>query len=64
MDRDAITRYLAALDDEQFAELASEARADPDPAKQVRAAEAAGDWNRSFALKAAQLRDLLRPPKD
>jgi hypothetical protein len=64
VDRQSIAAYLANLSDEQFAELASEARADPDPVKKVRAAETAGDWHESFRLKTAQLRQLLNPPKD
>lgn len=74
MDKHALTTYLAALDDTEFAELVAEARgaghrqdikslierelqkpASLDDA--ARKAEAAGDWERSIAIKTRKMYD-------
>lgn len=64
MDRTNIRAYLAGLSEEEFAALAAEARAEPTPAEQLRAAEQAGDWPTAFRLKADLLAQLMTPKKD
>lgn len=64
MDRHALTTYLAALDDTEFAELVADARGaghrqeqQPNLDDETRKAEAAGDWRRSIALKTRKMYD-------
>lgn len=62
MERDRIVDYVAALDDAEWAALVTEARGlDSTTDAKLRAAESKGDYKTSFAIKAAQLRELLNP---
>lgn len=64
MDRQHVADYLAALSEQEFADLAAEARAvpEPTPVERLRAAEDSGDWRTSFALKAQRLGELMSNP--
>lgn len=57
MDRQQVTSFLAALTDEEFDEIADEARGID---RKARSAERAGDWQQSMALKAQRLHKLMR----
>jgi hypothetical protein len=68
MDREKLLAFLAALTEAEFAQLANDAREvrQPTAAEQLRAAEAAGDWETAFSIKAARLGALMnnRDSKD
>lgn len=66
MDRDKLLAFLGALTDAEFAQLTSDARElrEPTTAEQLRAAEAAGDWQTAFQIKARQLGALMNPKPD
>jgi hypothetical protein len=61
MDRDRLLAFLGALTEAEFAQLSTDARElrQPTAAEQLRAAEAAGDWDTAFAIKAAHLGALM-----
>lgn len=55
MDRQQVLNFLAAMTDEEFDQIADDARGG------ITAAERRGDWQRSFALKARRLNQLMNP---
>lgn len=62
MDRDQLVNYIGALDDAEWSQLVDEARGvDNSTDAKLRAAEKAGDWQTSFAIKSRQLSQLLNP---